>query len=179
MLGFDISAPSSLPMLPTEEIEQTSLIVHPWVGANWENLSIRSSIQTNQNFQQTQLGTNEYTTQIGITEITLDALPVWYKKDKNVAFFQLGGFVHIPNIDISSAAQSEDDTDLLEQQLHTDFFSCGGRLGLGARKMFSSLFLEARINQKITWNPIFSDEFGTEQHYSLQSEVRVTFGWLL
>jgi hypothetical protein len=39
--------------------------------------------------------------------------------------------------------------------------------------------MEVHALENVTWNPIFSDEFGTENHFFLQSEGSVTFGWLL
>ena len=179
MLGFDLSGPSSLPILPTEESPQESLVFSPWVGLNWDLFAVRSRIETKQEYQTIITGDNEYTSQYGVTEMYLGVLPVLYKNSSNQAFLHLGSFVRLPNVDVISEAQTEEESLLIEQQLHTDLFSVGGWLGIGARKHFSQFFLSSRIDQRFTWNPLYSDEFGTEQHLHIQSEVHVTFGWLL
>ena len=179
MLGLDLSGPSSLPILPTESTIQQNLVFYPWAGLDWDLLSVRTSIHTKQDYQTLTVGAEEYTSQYGITEISFGALPVLYKKNSNQAFLHLGSFVRIPNIDVISEAQTDEESLLIEQQLHTDLFSVGGLMGFGARKYFSQFFVSSRIDQRFTWNPLYSDEFGAGQLFTIQSEVHVTFGWLL
>ena len=179
MFGLDLFGPPSLPLLPTEDTEQKNIFFRPWIGLNWENISLRSSLQTKQEHRNILIGEDEYNSQYGVTELNLGLMPVWYRKGKNVAFLHIGSFVTIPNIDIVSEAQTEEETLLIEQQLYSDLFSGGGLLGIGVQKNIDQFFFGTRFDQRFTWNPIYSDEFGTEEHLLIQSEVHVTFGWLL
>ena len=80
---------------------------------------------------------------------------------------------------ISSNAQDSEDTTLLMEQYTIDLTTIRGSLGFGVRKEFSGFFIETQIRQNLTWNPVFSDEFGTENHFFLKSDGSVTFGWLI
>ena len=73
--------------------------------------------------------------------------------------------------------QDAEDTTLLVEQYTIDLTTIrGARL---IRKEFAGFFIETQIRQNLTWNPIFSDEFGTENHFLLKSDGSVTFGWLI
>ena len=125
------------------------------------------------------LGETEYESQIGVTEIGLDIRPTFFQKNNNIFFGNIGIHAQVPLVQISSNAQDSEDTTLIMEQYTIDLTTVRGSLGIGIRKEFSGFFIETQIRQNLTWNPIFSDEFGTENHFLLKSDGSVTFGWLI
>jgi hypothetical protein len=179
-LGLNISFEPTLPPLPTEE-DSSSIPFHtkPIFGAKWENLFLTGSIQTKQEHRYLLLGETEYHSQIGVTEIGINLLPTCYKKGDHTLFLNLGAQIDLPSVQITSNAQSEEDTTILQEQYTIDLSAGNIIIGIGVRKEYGAMFMELQALQNLRWNPIFSDEFGTENHFFLQSEGSVTFGWLL
>ena len=178
--GAEIFFSPPLPQLPTEEIQATSLFqAKPIFGAKWDRLLIATSIQTKHEYRHLLLGETEYESRIGVTELGLMLKSTFFQKNENIFFGDFGVHAHIPSVHVSSNAQEAEDTSILVEQYTIDLTTIRGSLGIGVRREFSGFFIETQIRQNLTWNPIFSDEFGTENHFLLKSDGSVTFGWLI
>ena len=179
-LGLNISLEPKLPTLPTEEDSSAfPLTPKTILGAKWEHLFLTGSIQTNQEYRYLLLGETEYHSRIGVTEFSFNVLPTCYQKGDHTLFLNLGARLDLPSIHITSNAQSEEETTILQEQYTIDLSARSLVLGLGVRKEYGAMFMEVQALKNLIWNPIFSDEFGTENHFLLKSEGSVTFGWLL
>lgn len=178
--GAELFFTPPLPQLPTEESHTVfPFQAKPIIGAKWDRLLIATSIQTKHEYQYLVLGETEYESRIGITEFGVDLKPTLLKKNNNLLFGVFGLHTQLPSVDISSNAQESEDTTILMQQYTIDLTTIRGSFGIGVRKEYSGFFIETNIRQNLTWNPIFSDEFGTENHFILKSDGSVTFGWLI
>ena len=177
--GLRFFFPSSLPTLPNEEIDSRPFLVEPTIGMKWDNIMISGGVQTKQEFRNISLGSSEYQSQIGITNVHIDVQPTCYKKANYELFVTIGAGVQIPSISISSNTQSQEDITLIQEQYSVDLFSTDVALGFGLRRYFDDIFIGIQNQQKLIWNPIFSDEFGTESHFHLKSDTSVIIGWLL
>ena len=177
--GIRFFFPSTLTVLPYEEVDTRSFLVEPTIGLRWENLLLSGGIQTKQEFRSLSLGSSEYQSQIGITRIHIDLQPTCYKKANYEIFASIGGGIQIPSISITSNTQSQEDLTLIQEQYTVDLFSSDVNLGLGVRRYFDDIFIGIQNQQRLIWNPIFSDEFGTESRFLLKSETSVIIGWLL
>ena len=179
-IGAELFFTPPLSTLPTEEVQE-SFPFHatPIFGVKWDRVLLSTSIQTKHEYRHLLLGDTEYESQIGITEFGFELRPTCFQKEKNVVFVNLGVHSQIPTVHISSNTQDSEDTTLITEQYMIDLTTIRGSLGFGVRKEFSGFFIETQIRQNLTWNPIFSDEFGTENHFILKSDGSVTFGWLI
>ena len=179
-LGAELFFTPPLSSLPTEEIETSfPFQAKPILGVKWDRLLLATSIQTKHEYRHLVLGETEYESQIGVTETRIDIRPTCFQKNNNIFFANIGIHAQVPHVQISSNAQDSEDTTLITEQYTIDLTTVRGSLGIGIRKEFSSFFIETQIRQNLTWNPIFSDEFGTENHFLLKSDGSVTFGWLI
>ena len=179
-LGAELFFTPPLPSLPTEETENSfPFQAKPILGIKWDHLLLATSIQNKHEYRHLVLGETEYESQIGVTEIGLDIRPTCFQKNNNIFFGNIGIHAQVPRVQISSNAQDSEDTTLIMEQYTIDLTTVRGSLGIGIRKEFSGFFIETQIRQNLTWNPIFSDEFGTENHFLLKSDGSVTFGWLI
>ncbi len=179
-LGAELFFTPPLPILPTETSQDSfPFQAKPVLGLKWDRLLIATSIQTKHEYRHLVLGETEYESRIGVTEIGLDVRPTCFQKNNNIFFASVGIHSQIPSVHISSNAQDSEDTTPIMEQYTIDLTTVRGSLGFGVRKEFSGFFIETQIKQNLTWNPIFSDEFGTENHFLLKSDGSVTFGWLI
>ena len=169
-LGAELFFTPPLPSLPTEEVQDSfPFQAKPIVGLKWDRVLLATSIQTKHDYRHLVLGETEYESHIGITEIGIDVRPTCFQKNNNIIFANIGIHSQIPIVHISSYAQDSEDTTLLMEQYTIDLTNMRGSLGFGVRKEFDGFFFETQIRQNLTWNPIFSDEFGTENYFLLKN----------
>ena len=179
-LGAELFFTPPLPTLPTEvEQEVFPFQAKPIIGVKWDQVLLAAHLHTKHEYRQLILGETEYESQIGLTEVGIDVRPTFFQENKKVLFANLGIHAQIPTVHIASNAQDSEDTTLIMEQYTIDLTTIRGSLGFGMRREFSGFFIETQIRQNLTWNPIFSDEFGTENHFILKSDGSVTFGWLI
>ena len=179
-LGTELFFAPPLTALPTEEVQESfPFQAKPTLGLKWDRLLLSTSIQIKHEYRNLMLGDTEYNSQLGVTELGFDIRPTCFQKDNNVVFANIGIHSQIPIVHISSNSQDSEDTALISEQYTIDLTTVRGSFGFGVRRQFSGFFIETQIRQNLTWNPIFSDEFGTENHFLLKSDGSVTFGWLI
>ncbi|MAA77634.1 MAG: hypothetical protein CL916_00115 [Deltaproteobacteria bacterium] len=179
-LGAELFFTPPLPSLPTEEVQDYfPFQAKPTLGFKWDRVLLATSIQTKHEYRHLVLGETEYISQIGVTEVGFDVRPNCFEKNNNIFFVHFGTHIQIPTVEISSNTQDSEDTSLIMEQYTIDLTNVRGSLGFGVRKEFYNFFMETTIRQNLTWNPIFSDDFGTENQFIFQSDGSVTFGWLI
>ncbi|MEC7986370.1 MAG: hypothetical protein VX278_14485 [Myxococcota bacterium] len=192
ILGLDYQPISKADLLYAQNVEASQSMLTeeeylapsgftPWFALRWETFDVAGTVNLQNRYRIRLVGDDKQETNIGVLQLGLDFRPQLDWKGPVRSYLGLGMFGHIPLVSArySDAIQQEDLSALIEQY-RAEIFSLHGRFSIGADYNIGSRFsFGVRIDQRLSWDPIYTDDFGVEYLFKVQSEGSVTLTWLL